>query len=59
MNWFAKSIKVLTLIAEKECIIDTSGAVCLLLTFQFIKRIPANSKLFAHTPNIFYEPHSY
>ena len=31
----------------------------LLLTFIFIKRIPANSKTFTHTPKYPYDPHSY
>ena len=36
----------------KKCIIDTSGTVCLLVTFQFIKKIPENSKMFTHTLHI-------
>ena len=40
------------LIVHEKCIIDTSGTVCLLVTSQFLKRIPANSKIFIHTLHI-------
>ena len=49
----------------KKCIIDTSGTVCLLITFQFIKKIPGNSKIFypqntytPNTPNTSYTPNT-
>ena len=37
----------------------SSGTVCLLVTFQFNNRIPANSKIFTHTSKYLYDPHSY
>ena len=40
------------LIVHEKCIVDTSGTVCLLVTSQFLKRIPANSKIFIHTLQI-------
>ena len=43
----------------EKCIIDTSGTLLLLVTFQFINRIPATFKIFTYTPKYFYEPHSY
>ena len=31
----------------------------MLVTFQFMKRIPENFKIFTHTPKYLYNPHSY
>ena len=37
---------------QEKCVIGSSGTVCLLVIFQFIKRIPANSKILPIPPNI-------
>ena len=50
---------------SKKCMIHTSGTVCLLVTFQFIKRTPANFKITIFIKNIHtnpkypYNSHSY
>ena len=43
-------------ISFQKCIIDTSATVYLLIAFEFIKRIPANFKIFTHTHHISMTP---